>query len=360
MKKKLSRSSYKFLLSELSGHRDKDIITQQQLEDMMTFYEEDTGLNFIRILVTIGSLLIGLGVLSFIASNWAYMGKFLKVAVIIATLGTSIFTSFKLEKDYPKTSKALLYLSALIYGAGIFLMEQTFNFSGEFTGTFLLWTLGILPMALILKEKILFIFAHVLAMVYINSSFNDNIIVYAIILVTIFYVGNKYFSYSKLNTFFNNAVALNAVLYALNYFELDGIYIAIAFIIIGLAMYYIKHDLNIEIFELQGLIVIGISGFALSFDGIWEQLSFVGDGSYVAVGFGIVLITYLLNLVRQRLLTPLIFTCILILRYYFDTLYDFMPKSLFFIIGGFILLGFGHYFERIRKHRGGDLNEKID
>lgn len=360
MKKKLSRSSYKFLLSELSGHRDREIITQQQLDDMMTFYEEDTGLNFIRILVTIGSLLIGLGVLSFIASNWAYMGKLLKVVVIIATLGASIFTSFKLEKNYPKTSKAMLYLSALIYGAGIFLMEQIFNFSGELPRAFLLWTLGVLPMALILKEKILFIFAHVLAMIYINGSFNENIIVYAIMLVTLFYVGNKYFSYSKLNTFFNNAVALNAVLYALNYFDVDGIYIAIAFLLIGFAMYYLKHDLNIDIFRLQGLIVIGISGYALTFDQAWEQLAFINDGSSIAVGFGIVLIVYLLNLVRQRLLTPLIFTCILILRYYFDTLYDFMPKSLFFIIGGLILLGFGHYFERIRKHRGGDLNEKID
>ncbi len=360
MKKKLSRSSYKFLLSELSGHRDRDIITQQQLEDMMTFYEEDAGLNFIRILVTIGSLLIGLGILSFIASNWQYMGKSLKVIVIIAALGISIFTSFKLEKSYPKTSKAFLYLSALIYGAGIFLMEQIFNISGELPQAFLLWTLGVVPMALILKEKILFIFAHILAMIYINGSFNENILVYGVILVTLFYVGNKYFNYSKLSTFFNNAVALNVVLYALNYFEVEGIYIGITFLIIGLLMYYLKHELNIDIFRLQGLIVIGISGYALTFHRIWEQLKFIQDGNTIAVGFGIVLIVYLLSLVRQRLLTPLIFTCILILRYYFDTLYDFMPKSLFFIIGGLILLGFGHYFERIRRHRGGDLNEKND
>jgi hypothetical protein len=34
-----------------------------------------------------------------------------------------------------------------------------------------------------------------------------------------------------------------------------------------------------------------------------------------------------------------------------------MPKSLFFIIGGAILLAFGFYFERMRKRRGGEINE---
>ncbi|MCG8540907.1 MAG: DUF2157 domain-containing protein [Clostridia bacterium] len=358
MKKKLSRSSYKFLSAELKWQKDKGIITEQQLDDMMTFYEEDSGINFIKILVTIGAVLIGLGILSFIASNWDYMSKFLKVATIMTALGVSMFTSFKLEKDYPKTSKALLYLSGLIYGAGIFLMEQIFNFSGGPTQSFLLWTIGILIMSLILKEKILFIFAHVLGIIYINASFNENIIVYTIILVTIFYWGNKYFNSSKVITFFNTAVALNSILYLLNYFNLDGIYIAIIFFLIGLGMYYIRHDLNLDTFRLQGMIVIGISGFMLTFRDMWEELPFVEDGNYITIGFGIILIIYLLSLVRKRLLVPLIFTCILILRYYFDTLYDFMPKSLFFIIGGLILLGFGHYFERIRKDRGGVLDEK--
>lgn len=360
MKRRLSRSSYRFLLKELIEHKDKGVITEQQLDDIMTFYEEDSGISFIKILVSIGAVLIGLGILSFIASNWTYMGKLLKVSVIIAALGTSVFTSFKLEKDYPKTSKALLYLSALIYGSGIFLIGQIFNLGGEFTQSFLLWTIGVLPSALLLKEKILFVFAHVLSLVYINGSFNQNIIIYTIVLSAIFYIGNKYFNFSKLITFFNTVVALNSILYLLNYFEVDGIYISIAFFLIGLGMYYIKHNLNLDIFKLQGIIVLGISGLTLTFDSIWEQLSFIGNGNYAAIGFGILLIIYLLSLVRKRLLTPLLFTCILILRYYFDTLYDFMPKSLFFIIGGLILLGFGHYFERIRKDRGGDLDEKTN
>jgi hypothetical protein len=137
-----------------------------------------------------------------------------------------------------------------------------------------------------------------------------------------------------------------------------GLYVAIIFFIVGLIMYYFKHNLNHDVFRLEGIIVLGISGLFLTSKHIWEDISFIKDGDIIAICFGILLLLYLLSLVKKGLLTPLLFTCALILRYYFDTLYDFMPKSLFFIIGGVILLGFGYYFERLRKVQGGVIDEK--
>lgn len=357
MKKKLSKSNYKFLLKELNNQRDKGVITQVQFNDMMNLYEEGSGINFIRVLVTIGAILIGLGILSFVSSNWIYMSKVSKIITIISVMGISIFTSFKLEYTYEKTSKALLYLSTLIYGAGIFLIGQIFNYGGEFTTAFLLWAVGVVLMALILKGKILFISAHILLLIYINGSFGENIIIYTLIFICIFYIGNKLFQYSKYITFLNNLVTLNFILYFLDYINLKNIYIAIVFFIIGFGMYYIKHSLNIYIFKQQALVLIGVSGLFLTFRDIWEELLFINNGNSIAIIFGIVLLIFLLSLVRKGLLIPLVFICVLIFRYYFDTLYDFMPKSLFFIIGGFILLGFGYYFEKLRKNYGGELDE---
>lgn len=355
MKKKLSKSNYRFLESELTDQRNRGIINQGQLDDMMTFYEEDLGMNFIRVLVTIGSILVGLGVLSFVASNWASMGKMLKIMVIIGALGISMLGSFKIEKNYPKTSKALLYLSALIYGSGIFLIGQIFNYGGEFTAAFLLWTIGVLSIALILKEEILFLFAHVLALIYINGSFGENIIIYSLLFMGAFYIGNKTFHYDKVVTFFNNVIGLNFLLYLLDYLDVAHLYMGMIFFILGLLMVYMNHKLNVDIFRLQGMIVVGISGLTLTSQYVWKEVGFIQNGNIPAVGFAILLLIYLLTLVRKGLLTPLLFTCLLILRYYFDTLYDFMPKSLFFITGGLILLGFGFYFERVRKNRGGVL-----
>lgn len=357
MKKKLSKSNYKFLFTELTYQRDNGIITQEKFEDMMNLYEEGSGINFIRVLVTIGAILIGLGILSFVASNWIYMSKVSKIIIIISVMGISMLTSFKLEYTYEKTAKSLLYLSTLIYGAGIFLIGQIFNYGGEFTTAFLSWAVGVVLMALILKEKILFISAHILLLIYINGSFGENIIIYTLIFICTFYIGNKLFQYSKHITFLNNLVALNFILYFLDYVDLKKIYIAITFFLIGLGMYYIKHNLNIYIFKLQGLLLIGISGIFLTFRYIWEELLFVNNGNLIAVIFGIGLLMFLLSLVRKGLLIPLIFICVLIFRYYFDTLYDFMPKSLFFIIGGLILLGFGYYFEKLRKNYGGKVDE---
>lgn len=358
MKKKLSKDRYRFILKEFNEHRDRGIITKEQVDDMMTFYEEESSMNFIKILVTIGAILVGLGVLSFVSSNWMYINKPFKVGIIILALGLSIFASFKLEKVYPKTSKALLYLSVLIYGAGIFLIEQIFHFGGEFTRSFLLWTIGAIPIGLLLKEKIIFIFTHILFMVYINGSFDNNIIVYSVIILAILYAGNKYFNFSKIVTFFNNLVGLNFLLYFLNYIDMKAIYVILIFFGIGLAMYYTKHSLNLEVFKFEGLVTLGISGLFLTSKHAWQELNFISNGNAIAITCGILLLVYLLTLVKKGMLTPLIFVCALILRYYFDTLYDFMPKSIFFIVGGAILLGFGYYFERLRKNLGGALDEK--
>ncbi|XMB65849.1 DUF2157 domain-containing protein [Mycoplasmatota bacterium zrk1] len=356
MKKRLSRFNYRFLVRELKSQKEKGIISKQQVDDIMTYYEEGLGLNFIKVLVTIGSILLGLGVLSFIASNWDYMSKLIKVITIIIALGVSMFSSYKLEKKYPKTSESLLYLSALIYGAGIFLMEQIFNYAGDYSRAFLLWTIGIIVISILFKNIILILFAHILALIYLNSNFNDNVIISSLLLITAFYAGNKYFSFNKIITFFTTVFSLNFILYLLDFVDVEPTYIALIFIVIGLGMYYIKHDLNLDVVKLIGILLIGVSGFILTFEGTWSQLAYIDRPDVVAVTVGISLIVYLLSLVRKRQITPLIFTCILILRYYFDTLYDFMPKSLFFIIGGLILLGFGYYIERFRKHPGGEID----
>jgi hypothetical protein len=49
---------------------------------------------------------------------------------------------------------------------------------------------------------------------------------------------------------------------------------------------------------------------------------------------------------------------LLALRFYVDISYDFMPKSLVFIIGGIILIAMVYSFEKRRK-KGGDKHDKI-
>ena len=43
------------------------------------------------------------------------------------------------------------------------------------------------------------------------------------------------------------------------------------------------------------------------------------------------------------------FFCLLVLRYYFDGFYDFMPKAAFFTVGGLLLIALGYFMERVRR-----------
>ena len=296
MKKNIRKSTYRFLQEEFKFHQSEGIIDKTQVDKMMNFYEESSGLSFIKVLVTIGSILIGLGIISLIASNWDDISKFVKVLIIVAALAVSLFSSFKSKINYPRTSEALLYLSSLIYGAGIFLMEQIFHISGNYTSSFLIWSIGVLVMAMILKNLYLFFFAQFLTIIYINSNFNQFIIIPVVILLALYYYFNKYFKFDKISTLLTVILTLDFILYLLNYYDMIATYIIIIFFIIGQLMFYIKHKLNYDVFRFIGVIVFGISGFILTFEGAWRELNYIRYEGTIAIVFGIIFILLSLNL----------------------------------------------------------------
>jgi uncharacterized membrane protein len=349
MKKKLSKYVFHFFQEALKDATEKNIISSQQEHDILAFYEERRGLDFIRVLVSIGSILIGLGVLLFIAGNWQVISNPAKVIIIVFFLAASMVSSYLTSKKRPITSQALLYLSVLIFGAGLFLINLAYNFNVEAYTINFVWALGALLLSSVYKDTLLFIFAHGLAFLFLTLGFNEAIYIQGFLLLVIFFAGNYYFNYRKLITF-GSLVLLNVfILYILNDVNLDGLYIAFIFYGLGLGYYYFKHQINFDIFQFFGIALMGISGFALSFREIWQDVDFITNGSWFAIPVSLVIVVYMFTLISKRQITPLIVISAFILRYYFDTLYDFLPRSLFFIIGGFLVLGMGYYIERFRR-----------
>lgn len=357
--KYLTKSKYLFLKEELLKHKRKGVISEDQFGEIMSAYKEKEGLNFIKVILTVGAVLVGLGVLSFIASNWVYMSKSIKMIIIFVALGSALLTSYKTEEEYPKISKAFLYLSSMIYGAGIFLIGQIFHLGGSLGDAFLLWTIGAVFITFLSEDMMMAVASHILGLVFIILSLDENIILWGLGIIGLFYALNKYFNHYGLLTFFDNILNLCFLFYILDYFEFNGFSVVSIFLIIGLLMYYVPHRFNRHVFRVQGLIVTGITGLILTIDEMWYEIISMKNAGVFSVIFGIIFLIYLLSLVRKKHLIPLIFICGIIMRYYFGTLYDFLPKSMFFIIGGTILLAFGIYFEKIRKHRGGDTDEGI-
>ena len=349
MKKKISKYLFRFLSEALTDAADKNIISSQQEKDILTFYEERRGLDFIRVLVSIGSILIGLGVLLFIAGNWEVISNPIKVLIIVSFLAASMVSSFLTAEKRPITSQALLYLSVLIFGAGLFLINLAYNFNVEAYTINFVWALGALLLSSVYKDTILFVFAHFLAFLFLTLGFDETIYIQGLILLVIFFAGNYYFNYRKLITF-GSLILLNVfVLYILVDLDVMDVYIAGIFFALGLLFYYFKHQINFDIFQFFGIVLMGASGFAWSFREIWQDFDFITNGSWISIPLSLAIVIYMFTLVSKRQITPLIVIAAFILRYYFDTLYDFLPRSLFFIIGGFLVLGMGYYIERFRR-----------
>lgn len=121
----------------------------------------------IKIILTIGAILIGAGIFSFIAANWQEMTKSLKIGIIIISMLASYSAAWYVREKLRlvKTGEALLLLGAIIYGAGIFLTAQMFNIRANWPDGFILWMLGVIAMAFAAEAFSLFYLAIPLGIV---------------------------------------------------------------------------------------------------------------------------------------------------------------------------------------------------
>lgn len=355
MKRQISKDKFSLISTELEHYESNGLITGEQKNSILEIYEIKGGLNFIRVVVTIGALLVGLGILSFIASNWNGISNLVKLLIIFGVFGGVNFAGYMLSEDNPKTGRSFIYLGSLVYGAGVFLIGQMYNFGGEFPTAFLLWSLGVLPMAFQLKDKYLMLFANILFAVYLNGSYDLGFPYAGWVGVPIVYLAFNYFDKSRLLLFFANLTALSFIFQITLRYEVKGLYVASIFFLIGLLMYGVKHTLEPDIFRVQGNILLGVTGVILTIPNLWDIVVGAQSTRLVSILFALVFVALLFVLIRKGSLISLIFVCVTIFRYYTDT-FAFLPKSLFFIVGGLLLLGFGFYFERMMKSsKGGTL-----
>lgn len=354
-KRNISQNDYRLLNKELTFYKESNLISDSQYNNILDQYSIKPVLNFVTILLIIGSLLLGLGILSFIASNWKIISKPYKFSIIMVIFLICNLIYYKLYEIYPKTSISSIYISLITFGSGIFLIGQMFNYGGNFSTAFLLWSIGIFPYTLLLKDKLLFIICDIFLIIYVadHISLGTFPIAMLIAIPIIYYCNLRLFS-NTIITFFNNLVTLYTMAYILERYVNNYTITALVFFIIGMIMYYANFNYHKFIFKLQGNIIYGIAGFSLTFPHSWQNTNFftLQNSKTISIIFSICFLVFLLLQTRNKNIISLLFIFFIIMRFYFDTLYDFIPKSLFFIIGGLILLSFGYYFERFRRKGG--------
>jgi uncharacterized membrane protein len=357
-KRGIKKHELQVLNRELQFLEDSKVLTSEKSKEIKDLYQEEKRLSFTVTLLYVGSILIGAGILSFVASNWAEMGKLFKFLFIIGLYIGSILTGYLLEKNFPKTSRSFYYLGVIIFGAGIFLIGQMFHLGGDFQYAFYWWSLGIMPLAWILKDKWILLAAAVFMAIYIGDGAfingGDMINFWVILWIVAIYVLNDQIGFSRITGFVLGILQLQFVWTVLTHltnglFEDQYIY-GLVYLAIGIVLIFLQGKIR-DVYVLLGHLVHCGAALLLSFEDTWPI-----DMDWAYIPFSILYLLFVLYLIKKGSLLNIIVLCVMIFRFYIDLSLEFMDKSIVFIIGGLILLGFGFYFEKQRK-KGGSLYE---
>ena len=97
-----------------------------------------------RLMLWIGTLFMSVGVIFFFAFNWAGMGRYTKFGLVEFLIGTTVAISWQLGFDR-LSGKAALFATALLTGALLALVGQTYQTGADPWQLFAVWALLILP-----------------------------------------------------------------------------------------------------------------------------------------------------------------------------------------------------------------------
>lgn len=146
-----------------------DAALYDQLAERYQFAELDTAARnrFVVILLGLGSILLGLGIITFVAANWQALSREARVVLLLSVFFGVNAAGFYLWRrpgnpSSHRLGQGLLLLGALVLGANLALMSQLFHQSGLLYQLYLVWGLGVLAMAYSLKLTQLGILAIVL------------------------------------------------------------------------------------------------------------------------------------------------------------------------------------------------------
>jgi uncharacterized membrane protein len=114
--------------------------------------EGEAKSRFVVILLGLGGILLGLGVITYVAANWQGWPREFRTLLLFTLFVTVNGAGFYLWRRSPsqggqRLGHGLLLLGAMILGANLGLTSQMFHQSGNLYELYLVWSLGVLVMA---------------------------------------------------------------------------------------------------------------------------------------------------------------------------------------------------------------------
>jgi uncharacterized membrane protein len=150
-----------------------DAQTASRLQDELSTHSGSIGLG--GVLAILGALLLGAAVLTLVAANWELFPRIGRVAFIFLLIWLSYFVGAWRERNNDGIFSQVAYLlGASTFGGGIALIGQMYHLSGDAASAGLVWALGTLAGAVLLRSFALTAMAGGIGLWYLFAAVTDN------------------------------------------------------------------------------------------------------------------------------------------------------------------------------------------
>ena len=392
------------LPAEVLRWQDQGIISPEQGRAIISGYlVPDTPVAFHRaqgrlvsILAILGSVLVGLGVILFFASNWQEIPRPVKLAMILIAIPAAYGIGYWLRywRGYQRVGTAVILLACLLYGAAVHLVAQAYNVPVNDPNLFLYWFLGVLPLAYLTRSQVILYLGVGLFLAAVGfrlsgwldeGDFERQMIasfsLYLVLGVTLYGLGKLQAqfdltrSYAKAYEFLGLVTAFGSI-YLLTFREwfdgfgyrgprfdgdIGGEFWLAFYVAVGLAIVMYGVVLaRLVLYRLPLLTEAWESGTAAVMLGAAVLVAnlVVGGDIFYPLLFNALLLLGMAGLLfagylrgRESLINiSLAFFILDVISRYFEFGWTLLDRSLVFIVAGAILLGGGLLLERGRRH----------
>jgi uncharacterized membrane protein len=361
---------------------DEGTINQSQAEkmraDLEEYKTESRSKKQVIAFSTIGSILIGIGAILFVASNWEKIGDTVRILLLAGSTVAIHYVGYYLRfenKKYPRLGFALLFLSALFFGASLFLIAQIYNINANSSTLILIWLLGVLPLIYGYRSSTVVGLCSLLFYLWIGLLYGErngsnellNILdTYLISGIALYLTGILHELSEKVKdaSAAFKFMGLQAVLFVLfirtfGSWESKGEEIVpVIYALLGIVFLAVllSKSLRLKITNFQtgmSLAVISFLMAGITLIAIYSPMSkevYIGFFNIVFLGLLVLLLYAGYNSEDIEIVNTAMFWFIpLIFARYFDFFWELLPRSFFFMLGGLALLTISVVLERKRR-----------
>ncbi|MBQ6434658.1 MAG: DUF2157 domain-containing protein [Synergistaceae bacterium] len=356
----IRKKELEFLSGEVNFWQEQNIITSEQSEKILSLYDIKKS-NLRLIMFIAGGILLGLGLISFIAAHWHEIPKILRVCILSGGYVASLIAYYLLGTK-TKSGRAFLLFASVIFGSGIFLIARMYNYKLYWYTVIGWWLIQVLITALISRDSWQLFFAQILSFIYLNAV--NAVDIFALEFANLSKLPVIEF-FSPINSFaliialwivwnfiddriaFNMNMLLTLLLLSSRMsLCFGGTLTLIILTITGAVLSFVSkwHDT-----EILGLLMTGLFGMLLTWPEFWRGEIFEGVKFLPILTAFLIAVIMLINIYRGHYATGIIFCFFLASRYFFDHLFGYMPKAWGFTLAGIIFVIAGIFFGRITR-----------